>query len=134
MTISTLNPDYKKLTFTDYEKNLMKKQSFIITNKYPDKVPILIRLQSKYLSTTKYKYLIPSDMIFKDVIKGISEKIEDCNGVSLLFSISTLKDEKTNLTPKMYDIPLKELYDQYKDTEIDVLILNVQRHTLYIII
>ena len=126
-----MNPDYSKTTFNENEKNLMKTQSEIIRHKYPDKIPILLRIKSKVLSSEKHKFLIPEDLTLNETIIGITTRISNKDKKSLLFCISTLKGKDIFINNEINRMDLQDIYNKYKDPEIHALVLNVQRSTLF---
>jgi hypothetical protein len=126
-----MNPDYSKSEFTENEISLMNKQSEIIRHEYPNRIPILIRIESNILTTEKYKFLIPNDLTLPETITGISTRLNNKENKPLLFCISTLKGYKVTITNEIKDMKLEDIYIRYKDSEINALILSVSRSTLY---
>ena len=124
-------PDYSKTEFTQDEKNLMQRQSQIIRNKYPNKIPILLRIKSKILTAEKYKYLVPDNLTMSEIITGITIRLSNINSKTLIFCISTLKDQDTIISDDIHKMKLQDIYTKYKDPEIDTLILSVSRNTLF---
>ena len=126
-----MNPEYSKLEFTSDEKELMKKQSEIVRFKYSDKIPILIRIKSNVLTTEKYKFLIPTDLSLSETIIGITTRIVNKDNKPLVFNITDLKGNNSIITNEIKQMSLEDIYNKYKDPEIDVLVLGVSRNTLY---
>ena len=126
-----MNPDYSKTVFTDNEINLMKKQSEIIRHKYPDKIPILLRITSRVLTTEKYKFLIPQELTLPETITGITTRLSNIESKTLIFCISTLKGQCTTISNEINGMELQDIYTKYKDPDIDALILSVTRSTLF---
>jgi hypothetical protein len=127
-----MNPDYSKTKFTNDEIILMNKQSEIIRHKYPDKIPILIRIKSNVLTTEKYKFLIPNNLTLPETISGISTRLNNKENKSLLFYISNLEgNDQVTITNEINGMELEDIYTKYKDPSINALILSVSRSTLY---
>jgi hypothetical protein len=128
-----MNPDYTKSSFNENEKELMKKQSEIIRFKFPEKIPILIRIKSHHLKTEKYKFLIPNDLSLTETINGITSRLLHIDGHTLIFKISSLNETNTDIdiTKTITNMSLVDIYNMYKDLETDVLILSVRRQTFF---
>jgi hypothetical protein len=128
-----MNPDYTKSSFNENEKELMKKQSEIIRFKFPEKIPILIRIKSHHLKTEKYKFLIPNNLSLTETINGITSRLLHIDGHKLIFKFSSLNEKNTDIdiTETIKNMPLTDIYSVYKDLDIDVLILSVSRQTFF---
>jgi hypothetical protein len=128
-----MNPDYTKSSFNENEKELMNKQSEIIRFKFPEKIPILIRIKSHHLKTEKYKFLIPNDLSLTETINGITSRLLHIDGHTLIFKISSLNETNTDIdiTKTITNMSLVDIYNMYKDLETDVLILSVRRQTFF---
>lgn len=127
--------DYNKKEFSDEEKDHLLKESEVLTEKYPDRIPILIQVDSNILKIEKHKYLVANDVTVEFYFQVLERKLLDLS-LSDTLVISVAKFEKNGtqvLTTVKFDThkPLKDFFEQYKDPSTGMLILVVSRSTSY---
>lgn len=132
-----MNLDYNKDFFESYEILLLNKQSQIIMEKFPKKKPILIRLKSNVLKTEKYKFLLDDDMTLFGIVEGISSQLLNVDNHTLQFDLSSVPHLK-NSNPKLIncntlsrDLSLLDIFNNYRDTSINAIVIDIKRKTLY---
>jgi hypothetical protein len=132
-----MNLDYTKALFESYEIQLLNKQSQIIIEKFPEKKPILIRIISNVLKTKKYKFLLDNDLTLYGIIEGISSQLQNIENHMLQFDLSSVPHAQ-NLTYKPVncntlsrDLTVLDIYNNYRDTSINAIVINIKRKTLY---
>jgi hypothetical protein len=132
-----MNLDYTKAFFESYEIQLLKKQSQIIIEKFPGKKPILIRLKSNVLKTEKYKFLLDDDITLYGIIEGISSQLQNIDNHNLQFDLSSVPHAKNlacktiNCNTLSDDLTLLDIYNKYRDTSINAIVIDIKRKTLY---
>jgi hypothetical protein len=126
--------DYNKKLYTLEEREILLKETEVLREKYPDRIPILVQIDSNILKMEKHKFLVANQVTVRyyfDLLKG---KLLDLSSAdTLVISVAKYNKDgsKTLVTIKPREIPLKDFYEEYKDTETGMLILSVSRSTTY---
>jgi hypothetical protein len=126
--------DYNKKLYTLEEREILLKETEVLREKYPDRIPILVQIDSNILKMEKHKFLVANQVTVRyyfDLLKG---KLLDLSPAdTLVISVAKYNKDgsKTLVTIKPREIPLKDFYEEYKDTETGMLILSVSRSTTY---
>jgi len=117
--------DYNKNEFTDQEKLAIKKEVDIIKTKYPDYIPIILRTKSKSnIKLNKIKYLVGEEITVAQFLSIIRKKIHNFNKSDSIFLF-------INNTLPIQQNTLGNLYNQYKDTETNMLFVTVCKENTF---
>jgi hypothetical protein len=126
--------DYSKGYFTQDEKEHLNKERALALTKNPNYIPIIVLIDSNVLRIDKHKFLVSEDMTVQDYFNSLKKKLVNLShNDSLVYSITHFSNEKT-LTPLSSDkgcMSLKQLYNQFKDHDTNMLILTISRQTTY---
>lgn len=121
----------------DIEKlKRIQKESFFLLDKYPEHV--LVYLHTKHKNTVKLqksKYLLNSSMVLKDFLQILKIKLSIEKNHVIYFKIN-------NIPVKNLDITMEELYNNYVNSDDNILspeigkpnfvIIEICRYTKYI--
>jgi|TARA_B110000881_G_C18183202_1_gene321138 GABA(A) receptor-associated protein len=107
----------------DNEFNLRKLESDKITNKYPNRIPIIIEKAEKCIlnDIDKTKYLAPKDLNMNQFIYVIRKRIKLDNSQSIFFIVGN------NVCPS--NVPLSSIYEEYKDEDGFLYIIYTSENT-----
>ena len=107
----------------DNEFNLRKLESDKITNKYPNRIPIIIEKAEKCIlnDIDKTKYLAPKDLNMNQFIYVIRKRIKLDNSQSIFFIVGS------NICPS--NTPLCNIYEEHKDEDGFLYILYTSENT-----
>jgi hypothetical protein len=126
--------DYSKGYFTQEEKEHLNKERALALTKNPNYIPVIVLINSNVLKIDKHKFLVSEDMTVHDYFNSLKKKLLNLSqNDSLVYSITNFSNEKI-LTPISSDkgcMSLKQLYNQFKDPETNMLILTISRQTTY---
>lgn len=123
--------DYSKKEFTLDEQRRIFKETERLKQSNPNHIPVLIQIDSNILKMDKQKFLISNDINIHDFISGTLKKklinfYNDDLSIKII-KLNTLQQIKLPISQtRMIDI-----YDEYKDTQTNLLILRVSRKTTY---
>jgi uncharacterized protein (DUF427 family) len=124
--------DYNKKEFTQEEKEILLKESKALLEKYPDRIPLLVQLDSNVLKLEKHKFLVNDDININYYIDVLKTKLIHINSNdSLTISLTKFNDDgtKTMTRIKPQSKLLKEFYQENKDPSTGMLIFTVSRQT-----
>lgn len=124
--------DYNKKEFTQEEKEILLKESKALLEKYPDRIPLLVQLDSNVLKLEKHKFLVNDDINISYYIDVLKTKLIHINSNdSLTISLTKFNDDgtKTMTRIKPQSKLLKEFYQENKDPSTGMLIFTVSRQT-----
>ena len=124
--------DYNKKEFTQEEKEILLKESKALLEKYPERIPLLVQLDSNVLKLEKHKFLVNDDININYYIDVLKTKLIHINSNdSLTISLTKFNDDgtKTMTRIKPQSKLLKEFYQENKDTSTGMLIFTVSRQT-----
>ena len=124
--------DYNKKEFTQEEKEILLKESKALLEKYPERIPLLVQLDSNVLKLEKHKFLVNDDININYYIDVLKTKLIHINSNdSLTISLTKFNDDgtKTMTRIKPQSKLLKEFYQENKDPSTGMLIFTVSRQT-----
>ena len=125
--------DYSKPKFTQDERKYMLKETERLYETNPNHIPVLIQLDSNILKMDKQKFLISHDINFNDFVNNtLKKKLINLNNNDVL-EINVVKFTGPNNLIELKSQPkhMKDVYNEYKDIETNLLILRVSRNTTY---
>ena len=134
--------DYSKNYLTNEEKEHLNKERQIALTKNPNYIPIIIFINSHVLKIEKHKFLVSEDMTVQDYFNSLKKKLVHLApndniiySITHLNNVSNEEDIKnktyTRVTSDKGCMSLKQLYNQYKDPDTNMLIITLARHTTY---
>jgi len=68
--------DYDKHSFTEEEQNKIRQEFEIVSHKYPDRVPIIVKCKSKSLKLTKKKFLMMQETSLGELLYIIRRRLD----------------------------------------------------------
>lgn len=128
--------NYNKDFFSVEEANHILQETQHLQEKNPNHIPILIIVKSNLLKIEKRKFLVSKDIVFSNFITNtLRKKLIGLNENDVL-TIQTVKlnpennkSESTELKPNSKT--MKYIYEEYKDSNTNILIFKVSRNTTY---
>lgn len=125
--------DYNKYTFDKEERSLLLTESELLLQKYPDRVPILVQIDSKILKINKHKFLVSDQVSLTHYVDILKQKLVDLhpNDVLDISVVKYIDNRKIAIPVLMTDILLKEFYKENVDYSTKMLILTLSRKTTY---
>lgn len=125
------NLDYNKTNFTKDDIELLSQESILLKEKYPDRIPILIQLDSDVLKITKHKFLVGADINLTYFIDILKSKLINSGNDHIIIKITKINSDGTRTLEKLpkQSIILKDFYEQYNDKLTGMLIFTVSRQT-----
>jgi len=108
---------------TDNEFSTRKSESDKITQKYPNRIPIIIEKAEKCIlnDIDKHKYLVPKDLNMNQFIYIIRKRIKLDNSQSIFFIVGN------NVCPS--NSPLSHIYEEHKDNDGFLYIIYTSENT-----
>jgi GABA(A) receptor-associated protein len=108
---------------TDNEFSTRKLESDKITQKYPNRIPIIIEKAEKCIlnDIDKHKYLVPKDLNMNQFIYIIRKRIKLDNSQSIFFIVGN------NVCPS--NSPLSHIYEEHKDKDGFLYIIYTSENT-----
>jgi hypothetical protein len=125
--------DYSKFEYTQDERNYMFKETERLQETNPTHIPLLIQLDSNLLKMDKQKFLISHDINLNDFINNTLKKklINLYNNDVIVINIVKFTGPQKLTELKSQPRQMKDLYNEHKDVETNLLILRVSRNTTY---
>jgi hypothetical protein len=126
--------DYNKKEFTQEEREILLRESEVLKEKHPDRIPILIQIDSNILKMEKNKFLVANDVSVNYYFDLLKRKLMDLSPTdTLVISVTKFEADGTRtLTPvKSQSKLLKDFYEEHYDKATGMLILTVSRSTTY---
>lgn len=125
------NLDYNKTNFTKDDIELLSQESMLLKEKYPDRIPILIQLDSDVLKITKHKFLVGADINLTYFIDILKSKLINGSNDHIIIKITKINSDGSKSLEKLpkQSIILKDFYEQYNDNLTGMLIFTVSRQT-----
>lgn len=125
--------DYSKFEFTQDERKYMLKETERLQETNPNHIPVLIQLDSNILKMDKQKFLISNDINFNDFVNNTLKKklINLYNNDVLVINVVKFSGPQKLTEIKSQPKQMKDIYDEYKDPDTNLLILRVSRNTTY---
>ena len=108
---------------TDNEFSTRKSESDKITQKYPNRIPIIIEKAEKCIlnDIDKHKYLVPKDLNMNQFIYIIRKRIKLDKSQSIFFIVGN------NVCPS--NSPLSHIYEEHKDKDGFLYIIYTSENT-----
>ena len=108
---------------TDNEFSTRKSESDKITQKYPNRIPVIIEKAEKCIlnDIDKHKYLVPKDLNMNQFIYIIRKRIKLDNSQSIFFIVGN------NVCPS--NSPLSHIYEEHKDKDGFLYIIYTSENT-----
>jgi|688.fasta_scaffold576208_2 hypothetical protein len=125
--------DYSKSAFTQDERRYMFNETQRLQETNPNYIPVLIQLDSNVLKIEKQKFLVSNDINFNDFITNtLKKKLINLYSNDILVSHTVNFSGPNKFTYiKPHSNSMREVYDQHKDPETNLLIFKVSRMTTY---
>jgi hypothetical protein len=123
--------DYNK-NFTQEEKDILLRESEILAKKHPERIPVLIQIDSNVLKMDKHKFLISNDVNVNYYFDVLKTKLMNINSNdTLIISITKFNEDgtKTLTSVKSQSKLLKDFYQENKDPSTGMLVFTVSRQT-----
>jgi hypothetical protein len=123
--------DYNKKNFTRDEQKILLKESEILTEKHPDRIPILIQIDSNILKMEKNKFLVANDVTVSYYFDVLKRKLSEKD--TLIISVVKFNQDGTRELKKVksQNTLLKDFFEEHKDASTGMLVLNISRSTTY---
>lgn len=126
--------DYSKAEFTQDERRYMFSEAQRLQETNPNHIPVLIQLDSNVLKMEKQKFLVSNDINFNDFVNNtLKKKLINLYSNDMLVlhvvKLGGLKKVVTDIKPS--PSTMREIYDEHKDPETNLLIFKVSRLTTY---
>lgn len=125
--------DYNKSEFSIDERRYMAKEVSYLRNDNENYIPILVQIDSNVLKLDKQKFLVSNEINMNDFINGtLKKKLMNLHKNDVLV-VSIVKNLVLNdvLDLNSYNKSMGDIYDEYKDSDTNFLILRVSRLTTY---
>jgi hypothetical protein len=125
--------DYSKSEFTQDERRYMLSEAQRLQETNPNHIPVLIQLDSNVLKMEKQKFLVSNDINFNDFVTNTLKKklINLYSNDVLVLHIVNFSGPKKFTDIKPHSRSMREVYDEHKDPETNLLIFKVSRMTSY---
>ena len=125
--------DYSKAEFSQDERKYMLNEAERLKETNPNHIPVLIQLDSNVLKMEKQKFLVSSDINFNDFINNTLKKklINLYSNDTLIMHIVRFNENPQLVRIKPQAKTIKEIYEEYRDSETNLLIFKVSRMTTY---
>lgn len=126
--------DYNKKEFTQEEREILLRESEVLSEKHPDRIPILIQIDSNILKMEKNKFLVANDVSVNYYFDLLKRKLMDLSPTdTLIISVTKFENDGTRvlLPVKPQSKLLKDFYEEHRDKSTGMLILTVSRGTTY---
>lgn len=123
--------DYNKKNFTRDEQKILLKESEILTENHPDRIPILIQIDSNILKMEKNKFLVANDVTVSYYFDVLKRKLSEQD--TLIISVVKFNQDGTRELKKVksQNTLLKDFFEEHKDASTGMLVLNISRSTTY---
>jgi hypothetical protein len=125
--------DYSKAEFSPDERKYMFSEAERLQETNPNHIPVLIQLDSNVLKMEKQKFLISNDINFNDFINNTLKKklINLYSNDVLVIHVVKFAGSPQFAEIKPQPKTMREIYNENKDPETNLLILKVSRMTTY---
>ena len=100
--------------------------SRLLFKKYPDKIPILVKIKSKSLTIDKNIIVINKNITVGEFVTIIKNKF---NGYDIILTIES-HSQIVHLNNSSTDL-LELLYNKFKNADIQMLIINISKQTTF---
>lgn len=126
--------EHNKIVLSDDQRLKLLSESEVLLEKYSDKIPVLIQIDSRILKIDKQKFLVSDQVSFSSYIEILKKKLINLNPNDTLNILVTQFNENNEkmLSPiTNVDLPLRYMYKENMDLSTKMLILTISRKTTY---
>lgn len=118
------NVDFTKTSFTDSEKEIIKKEVALINEKYPHYIPIIVRTKDDKIVLKKQKFLVGGDITVGQFMSIIRKKLDNLKSSEAIFLFvnNTIPPASTFMT---------SIYAANKDQDTDMLFMTVCKENTF---
>lgn len=118
--------DYNKSTFTQEEKEYMRYETSSLLDRFPDNIPIIVRIPSKVNNITleKQKFSVPKDYTLQRLMFVIRKKIPNLKSTEALYLF-------VNNTLPPSSKTMIEIYMEHHDPERLMLFLTLAKENTF---
>jgi hypothetical protein len=118
--------DYTKTNFTEEEKYIIRNEVEIIKQKYPNYIPIIVRLHNndKTIKLTKSKFLVTNEITLAQFLSILRKKITNVKSTESLFLL-------INNTLMPITLNLSSIYKEKKDKDTNMLFITVCKENTF---
>lgn len=123
--------DYNKKNFTREEQKTLLRESELLAEKHPERIPVLIQIDSNILKMEKNKFLVANDVTVNYYFDVLKRKLSEKD--TLIISVVKFNQDGSRELKKVksQNILLKDFFEEHKDTLTGMLVLNISRSTTY---
>jgi hypothetical protein len=123
--------DYNKKNFTREEQRIILKESEVLSEKHPDRIPVLIQIDSNILKMEKNKFLVANDVTVNYYFDVLKRKLSEKD--TLIISVVKFNQDGSREMKrvKSQNTLLKDFFEEHKDLSTGMLVLNISRATTY---
>lgn len=123
--------DYNKKNFTREEQRIILKESEVLSEKHPDRIPVLIQIDSNILKMEKNKFLVANDVTVNYYFDVLKRKLSEKD--TLIISVVKFNQDGSREMKrvKTQNTLLKDFFEEHKDLSTGMLVLNISRATTY---
>lgn len=118
------NVDFTKTSFTDSEKEIIKKEVALIKEKYPNYIPIIVRTKDDKIILKKQKFLVGGDITVGQFMSIIRKKLDNLKSSEAIFLFvnNAIPPASTFMT---------SIYATNKDQDTDMLFMTVCKENTF---
>lgn len=123
--------DYNKKNFTREEQRIILRESEVLSEKHPDRIPVLIQIDSNILKMEKNKFLVANDVTVNYYFDVLKRKLSEKD--TLIISVVKFNQDGSREMKrvKSQNTLLKDFFEEHKDLSTGMLVLNISRSTTY---
>ena len=118
------NIDFTKTSFTDSEKEIIKKEVVLIKEKYPHYIPIIVRTKDDKIVLKKRKFLVGGDITVGQFMSILRKKLDNLKASESIFLF-------INNTIPPASTFLMTMYSSNKDEDTDMLFMTVCKENTF---
>jgi GABA(A) receptor-associated protein len=116
--------DFTKTSFTDSEKEIIKKEVLLIKEKYPNYIPIIVRTKDNKIILKKQKFLVGGDITIGQFMSILRKKLDNLKPSESIFLFVN------NIIPPASTF-LMNIYSTNKDHDTDMLFITVCKENTF---
>jgi hypothetical protein len=126
--------EHNKIVLSDDQRLRLLSESEVLLEKYSDKIPVLIQIDSRILKIDKQKFLVSDKLSYSSYIEILKKKLINLNPndtLNILVTQFNENNEKVLSSITNIDLPLKYMYKENMDLSTKMLIFTISRKTTY---
>jgi GABA(A) receptor-associated protein len=116
--------DFTKTSFTDIEKEIIKREVCLIKEKYPHYIPIIVRAKDDKIFLKKQKFLVGGDITVGQFMSILRKKLDNLKPQEAVFLFVN------NTIPPTSSF-LMSIYSTSKDQDTDMLFMTVCKENTF---